>query len=106
MLKRRHSGAPALPASPESRNTCFRSQWVGRCSWIPGPAPKGCPGTTAEFFRNLLVAKRVSGGLFIHFRSRNQSLITWAPAACCDGAPLDLIGKRSVGAILENRLLG
>jgi hypothetical protein len=51
------SGARALPASLESRNTCFRSQWVGWCSWIPRPVLKGRPGTTAEFFRNLLVDK-------------------------------------------------
>jgi hypothetical protein len=50
MLMRRYSGARALPASPESRNTCFRRQWIGWCSWVPGPALKGRPGTTAEFF--------------------------------------------------------
>jgi hypothetical protein len=48
-VKRRHSGARALPASPESQYTCARSQLVGRCSWIPGPALKSRPGTTASF---------------------------------------------------------
>jgi hypothetical protein len=49
-----HSGAWALPASPESKNTDLRNQWLGLCSWVPGPALKGRPGTTPEFFRTLL----------------------------------------------------
>jgi len=55
MLEGRHSGARALPASPESKNTDHRNQWLCRCFWVPGPAPTGRPGTTREFFRSLLV---------------------------------------------------
>ena len=43
-----------MPASPESKNTSLRSQELGQCSWVPGSALKGRPGTTAEFFRILL----------------------------------------------------
>ena len=35
-------------------NTSLRNHGLGRCSWVPGSALKGRPGTTAEFFRNLL----------------------------------------------------
>jgi hypothetical protein len=44
------SGARALPASPEAKNTDLRNQGLGLCSWVPGLALKGHPGTTAEFF--------------------------------------------------------
>jgi hypothetical protein len=54
MQEHRHSGARALPASPESRNTDERNQWLGRCSWFPGPALTGRPGMTQEFFSTLL----------------------------------------------------
>ena len=50
----RRSGARALPASPESMNISLINQGLGRCSWVPGSALKGRPGTTAEFFRILL----------------------------------------------------
>ena len=50
-----HSGAQALLASPEPKNTDPRNQGLGQCSWVPGLALKGHPGTTAEFFRPLLV---------------------------------------------------
>ena len=49
-------GGPSrgLPASPESKNTDPRNQWLGLCSWLPGLALKGHPGTTAEFSRTPL----------------------------------------------------
>jgi hypothetical protein len=50
----RHSGARALPASPESRNTDRSNQWLGLCSWVPGPPLTGRPGMTLEFFSALL----------------------------------------------------
>jgi hypothetical protein len=56
MQEDRHSGARALPENPESRNTDQRNQWLGLCSWIPGPALTGRPGMTREFFSTLLVA--------------------------------------------------
>jgi hypothetical protein len=51
MQEHRHSGARALPASPESRNTDQRNQWLGQCSWFPGGPPPltGRPGMTREF---------------------------------------------------------
>src|SRR5690242_9754125 len=39
---------------PESMHAGSRNQRLGRCSWVPGSALKGRPGTTAEFFRSLL----------------------------------------------------
>ena len=54
MQKHCHSGARALPASPEPRNTDRRNQWLGRCSWFPGPALTGRPGMTGDFFSILL----------------------------------------------------
>ena len=54
MQEHRHSGARAVPASPESRNTDQRSEWLGQCSWFPGPALTGRPGMTREFFSSLL----------------------------------------------------
>jgi hypothetical protein len=57
MQEHRHSGARALPASPESRNTDRRNQCLGLCSWVPDPALTGRPGMTREFFSTLLVAK-------------------------------------------------
>ena len=48
--------AGALPANPEAMNTDLSNQWLGLCSWIPGPALKGRPGMTAELFRTLLVS--------------------------------------------------
>jgi hypothetical protein len=55
MQEHRHSGARALSASPESRNTDQRNQWLGQCSWFPGPPLKGRPGMTRECFSSLLV---------------------------------------------------
>jgi hypothetical protein len=52
-LERGHSAAQALPASLESKNTEWRNQGLGLCSWVPGLALKGHPGTTTEFFRTL-----------------------------------------------------
>jgi hypothetical protein len=43
-----------LAREPETMNTALRNQGLGRCSWVPGSALKGRPGTTAEFFRSLL----------------------------------------------------
>src|SRR5215469_12400063 len=61
-------------ACSESRSTCSRYQWVGRCSWFPGPALKGLPGTIGEFFRNLLNStallapnSRLSPSKFVEF---------------------------------------
>jgi hypothetical protein len=54
MREHLHSGARALPASPESRNTDQRNQCLGLCSWIPGPPLTGRPGMTREFFSTLL----------------------------------------------------
>ena len=54
MRKHRHSGARALPSSPESKNTDQRDQYFGLCSWVPGPALTGRPGMTREFFSTLL----------------------------------------------------
>jgi hypothetical protein len=54
--KRRHSGGRAARGSPETMNTASRNQWLGLCSWIPGPALRGRPGMTGEFFRTLLEA--------------------------------------------------
>src|ERR1700730_18898119 len=54
MQEHRHSGARALPASPESRTTDQRNQWLGQCSWFPGPPLTGRPGMTREFFSSLL----------------------------------------------------
>jgi hypothetical protein len=54
MQELRHSGAPAPPASPETRNTDQRNQLLGLCSWVPGPALTGRPGMTREFFSTLL----------------------------------------------------
>src|SRR5262252_4991681 len=55
MQERRHSGARALPASPESRNTSQTNQRLGLCLWVPGSAPTGRPETAREFFSTLLV---------------------------------------------------
>jgi hypothetical protein len=55
MQERRHSGARALAASPKSKNTGQTNQWLGLCSWVPGPALTGRPGTTRDFFSTLLV---------------------------------------------------
>jgi hypothetical protein len=49
MQEHLHSGARALPASPESRNTDQRNQSLGLCSWVPDPALIGRPGMTREF---------------------------------------------------------
>ena len=49
MLERRHSGARSQAASPESINTDPRNQWLGLCSWFPGPALTGRPGMTEGF---------------------------------------------------------
>jgi hypothetical protein len=49
-----HFGARALLASPKSMNTGYKNQDLAQWSWIPGPALKGRPGTTGEFFRSLL----------------------------------------------------
>jgi hypothetical protein len=49
-----HSGARALPASPESRNTDQKNQWLALCLWVPDPALTGRPGMTREFFSTLL----------------------------------------------------
>jgi hypothetical protein len=38
-------------------NTSLSNQELGRCSWVPGSALKGRPGTTAEFFSILLEAE-------------------------------------------------
>src|SRR5260370_36040558 len=65
----------ALPAIPESMSTGLRNQRLGRCSWVPGSALKGRPGTTAEFFR---IPLRVTWRLFEH----------------CDAAPAYLLGDR------------
>jgi hypothetical protein len=43
--KHRHSGARALPASPEPMNTGCRTYRKYRCSWVPGSA-LGRPGMT------------------------------------------------------------
>ena|SRR5271156_3778516 len=56
MQEHRHSGARAAPASPKARNTDQTNQSLGLCSWVPGPALTGRPGTTREFFSSLLVA--------------------------------------------------
>ena len=45
-LERCHSGARALPASPESKNTDPKNQWLGLCSWVPGLPPDLSPGTS------------------------------------------------------------
>jgi hypothetical protein len=58
----RHSGARALPASPESKNTDQTNQLLGLCSWVPGPALTGRPGTTRKFFISLLSAGRHTSG--------------------------------------------
>jgi len=55
MQEHRHCGARALPTSPESRNTEQRNQYLGRCSWMPGPALSGRPGMIREFFSILLL---------------------------------------------------
>ena len=67
MQEHRHSGARALPASPKSRNTDQRNQWLGQCSWFPGPALTGRPGMTREFFSILFSCSfaRVQARLFI-----------------------------------------
>ena len=62
MHERCHSGARTSSASPESRNTSQRSQWLNPCSWIPGPALTGCPGMTNEFFSTLLGPIYASSG--------------------------------------------
>jgi hypothetical protein len=54
MQEHRHSGARALPENPECRNTDQKNQWLGLCSWIPGPALTVRPGMTREFFSTLL----------------------------------------------------
>jgi hypothetical protein len=43
-----------LLASRKSMNTGYKNQWLGQWSWVPGPALKGRPGTTGEFFRSPL----------------------------------------------------
>jgi hypothetical protein len=58
MQEHRHSGARALPASPESKNTNQRNQRLGLCSWVPGSALAGRPGMTREFFSTLLELAR------------------------------------------------
>jgi ADP-heptose:LPS heptosyltransferase len=45
------------PASPESKITDLRNQGLGLCSWVPGLALKGHPGTTPEYFRTLLMRR-------------------------------------------------
>jgi hypothetical protein len=57
MLKHGHSGARAFPANLEYNKTDLRKQRFCQCSLIPGPALKGRPGMTAEFFRTLLVRR-------------------------------------------------
>jgi len=47
-----------LSANPESKNTDHGNQGLGLCSWVPGLALKGHPGTTAEFFCILLIEYR------------------------------------------------
>ena len=44
-----HSGARALPASPESKNTALRNQWLGGCPWVPGLAPRAIPERQRSF---------------------------------------------------------
>ena len=44
-----YSGARALPASPESKNTDMRNQWLGQCPWVPGLAPRDIPERQRNF---------------------------------------------------------
>ena len=67
MREHRHFGARALPASPESKNTDQRNQWLGLCSWVPGSPVTGGPGMTREFFSTLLVLLR-----FAFLRGRTE----------------------------------
>jgi hypothetical protein len=42
-------GGAGFAREPGIQEHGFRSQWVGRCSWIPGPALKGRPERQPSF---------------------------------------------------------
>jgi hypothetical protein len=53
MQEHRHSGARALRANPESKNT-ERDQWLGPVSMVSVPGPDGPSRNDARLFSSLL----------------------------------------------------